>query len=144
VTRVTDELPGPSSAEAEPQIARRGFVLGSIAFFLAMPAVLGGLGSLVPVVLYPDGKMPMATRLDNLVISVFAWSALLVLLSPPATLFGAMLGVWAAKRAGWKTAFSRTLLAVLAAGVGLTAANYWIAWTAMQRHPEFRHGIPPR
>jgi hypothetical protein len=118
--------------------------LGGVALLLSMPAVFGGLGSVVPALLHPDGRMPMATPLDRGVISIFTWSVVLVMLSPPATLVSAILGLWAAKRAGWKTAFARTLMGVLGAATILTAASYGLAWMSVQRHPEFRQGIPAR
>ena len=133
-----------ASAQDETPVAWGNVVLGGIALVLALPAVFGGLGSLVPALVHPDGRMPMVTRLDRAVVSIFTWSVLLVLLSPPATLVSAILGAWAAKRVGWKTAFARTLLAVVGTAVLLTAASYGVTWLSMQRHPEFRQGIPPR
>jgi hypothetical protein len=133
-----------ASAQDETPVAWGNIGLGGIALVLALPAVFGGLGSLVPALLHPDGRMPMATGLDRAVVSIFTWSVLLVLLSPPATLVSAIVGVWAATRVGWKTAFARTLFAVVGAAIVLTAASYGVTWLSMQRHPEFRQGIPAR
>jgi hypothetical protein len=137
------ERPASEDDEARP-VAWGNVALGGAALFLAMPAVLGGLGSLIPAAFHPDGRMPIATAFDQAVVSLFTWSVLLVLLSPPATVVAAILGLWAARRAGWKTAFSRTLLAVVGGAIVLTAASYGLTWISAQRHPEFRHGIPAR
>jgi ABC-type sugar transport system permease subunit len=130
-----------ADGEATP-ILWRNVALGGAALLLAMPAVFGGLGSLIPAILHPDGKMPAVTDFDQAVIAVFTWSVLLVLISPPATLLAAIIGAWAAKRAGWKTAFSRTILVIVGVAFVLTAASYIRTWMSMQRHPEFRQGIP--
>jgi hypothetical protein len=142
---VTDVPDGVASiAHGETPVGWRNIALGSVAFFLAMPAVLGGLGSVIPALLHPDGRLPAVTRFDHAVISIFTWSVVLAWLSLPATILAVILGAWAAKRAGWKTAFSRTLLAVVVAAIVLSAASYGLGWMSMQRHPEFRHGIPAR
>jgi hypothetical protein len=118
--------------------------LGGSALFLAMPAILGGLGSLIPPLIHPDGMLPMATSFDRAVVSIFTWSVVLAMLSPPATLFAVILGAWAAKRAGWKTAFSRTLLIFVVAATLCNVTTYTVSRIAMQRHPEFNQGIPVR
>ena len=114
------------------------------AIVLALPGLLGGLGSVLPAFLYPDGRMPMATAFDRALVSVFTWSVLLVFFSPPATLLATGAGVWLARRVGWRRGITKIVLTVVGIAIMLTLAAAWLGWVAMEAHPEFRHGIPAR
>lgn len=123
---------------------RRNTALAAAVTVLALPAILGGLGSVLPALLYPDGRMPMSTLFERAIVNVFTWSVLLVLVSPPATLLATCLGVGLARRVGWRGHLSRMVVGVLSLAILLSLATAWLGWVAMEAHPEFRNGIPGR
>src|SRR5262245_6133273 len=69
--------------------------------------------SLLPAIVYPDGRMPMSTALDRAFVYVFSWCAVVALASPPATLLAIGLAIWLARSAGWRSHLTRGVAAVV-------------------------------
>jgi hypothetical protein len=134
----------PAAGPESPAVRQRAAIVATAAPVFALPAILGGVGSLLPAVIYPDGRMPMSTAVDRAFVYAFSWSALLALVSPPATLLAISLAIWLARSTGWRSPVTRVVAAIVFLAVALSIATGWLAWAAMEAHPEFRQGIPNR
>ena len=104
--------------------------VGAVALLLLLPSILGGLGSLVPPIVRPDPGWPVETGFDRAFVAVYTWSVVLAMMSPPATVLGAVVGVWAVKRAGL-----RTVLGTIGVATFLTAAFWLWMWRTMREFP---------
>jgi hypothetical protein len=113
------DTPEPRQAEAA-EVSWTNTLLGYGALACCLPALFGCLGTFLPELAHPGGIMPLETPWDRLVVSVYTWSVVLAMISPPATVLGLAVGIIAVRRAGRKTVFGKTLTGVLVATVILS------------------------
>jgi hypothetical protein len=100
-----------------PQGESRNTALATASCMLALPAILGALGALLPGFLQPNGLLPMETAFDRGVIWVSSWGSIVAMVSPPATLVAMILAVWHASRVGWRD--KRTVIVLGVVGVAV-------------------------
>jgi hypothetical protein len=118
-----------------PSIKWVDVTIGAVALLLLLPSIFGGLGSLVPPIVRPGPGWPVETGFDRAFVAVYTWSVVLAMMSPPATVLGAVVGVWAVKRAGMRTAFGKTVLGTIGVATFLTAAFWLWMWRTMREFP---------
>lgn len=74
--------------------------------------------------------------MDRAFVDVFSWSSMVALLSPPATLLGIVVGVWAIRRAGWSTGFSKAITVILLSAVLLTIGGAVYFYVVLHHGPD--------
>jgi hypothetical protein len=138
------EVTVPDAADSDAQVRWTIVVLGGLALFACLPAMLGALGEVLIRVLWAnDVKWPAETALGRAVVISWGWSLKLAMMSPPATVVGALIGAWAIKRAGWRTALGKAVAIVLALAFVSTGVHYINMRQAVQDVEEPSGWRPP-
>jgi hypothetical protein len=110
-------------------VSWRDTIMGGAALLGCLPVIFGGLGTLIPEILYPGGSWAVETTGDRVLTSIFTWSVILSLLSPPATICGVVVGVWTIRRVGRRTLYGRGITGVLVTALAFSVAlAFQVVW----------------
>lgn len=122
-----NESAGPARRRHQVDVA-----LGWLSVVCCTPAILGVLGSVAPLF---TRHWSLETPWDRALVGVFTWSTVVALLSPPATIIGFGVGVWAIRRAGWSARLSKAIAGSLGCAVLLTIGGAGLMYERLHRGP---------